>query len=385
MACSPVGLISSMDRAFLPVIEMIRVRFPVTVADPDSEIMGGGGSSKKFFPKNKGGPPSPRGPSLKSATVSSLIFFRVLFQLLWYLVLRSFSISFNLQCLLSLLQCHGCDELETEDMIYYKGKLHPLLSDHPDISEAWKAWDEIIFLSQKETNNDILQTSISSENKRDTFLHKGGVETRAEKDFADTMTAGCKTQRAGINDSSKGECDSTSTKETEFDSNSTENVADTVATEHKTQDGDMSILEWLKRRECGEGVIGVFEAIYCQTVAAAPSQMGLLESSREENAWDYGSGNYRLVRLLADCDRTGDSQVAIDFKKNLGGVGQSDISKILGRSDSLPSVIQRYRAVSEDFSVPSLVLACKIQMVAKRKYTHATIKLSNLYSLIIMI
>ena len=269
-------------------------------------------------------------------------------------------------------------------MIYYKGKLHPLLSDHPDISEAWKAWDEIIFLSQKETNNDILQTSISSENKRDTFLHKGGVETRAEKDFADTMTAGCKTQRAGINDSSKGECDSTSTKETEFDSNSTENVADTVATEHKTQDGDMSILEWLKRRECGEGVIGVFEAIYCQTVAAAPSQMGLLESSREENAWDYGSGNYRLVRLLVDCDRTGDSQVAIDLR-NLGGLGQSDISKILGRSDSLPSIIQRYLAVSEDFSVPSLVLACKIQMVAKRKYTPATIKLSNLYSLIIMI
>lgn len=283
-----------------------------------------------------------------------------------------------------MLQCHGCDELETEDMIYYKGKLHPLLSDHPDISEAWKAWDEIIFLSQKETNNDILQTSISSENKRDTFLHKGGVETRAEKDFADTMTAGCKTQRAGINDSSKGECDSTSTKETEFDSNSTENVADTVATEHKTQDGDMSILEWLKRRECGEGVIGVFEAIYCQTVAAAPSQMGLLESSREENAWDYGSGNYRLVRLLVDCDRTGDSQVAIDLR-NLGGLGQSDISKILGRSDSLPSIIQRYLAVSENFSVPSLVLACKIQMVAKRKYTPATIKLSNLYSLIIMI
>lgn len=234
---------------------------------------------------------------------------------------RSCSISFNLQCLLSLLQCHGCDELETEDMIYYKGKLRPLLSDHPDISEAWKAWDEIIFLSQKETNNDILQDPISSENKRETFLHKSGVDTRAEKDFADTMTAGCKTQRADINDSSKGECDCTSTEETEFDSNSTENVADTVATEHKTQDGDMSILEWLKRRECDEGVIGVFEAIYCQTVAAAPSQMGLLESSREENAWDYGSGNYRLVRLLVDCDRKGSSQVPIDFRGKFRGPG----------------------------------------------------------------
>ena len=240
-------------------------------------------------------------PTLKSATVSSLVFFRFSTSLVVS------SISFNLQCLLSLLQCHGCGELETEDMIYYNGKLHLLLSDHPDISEAWKAWDEIIFLLQKETNNDILQNPISSENKRETFLHKGGVDTRAEKDFADTMTAGYKTQRAGINYSSKGECDSTSTKETEFDSNSTENVADSVATEHKTQDRDMSILEWLKRRECDEGVIGVFEAIYCQTVAAAPSQMGLLESSREENAWDYGSGNYRLVRLLVDCGRIGDS------------------------------------------------------------------------------
>lgn len=182
-------------------------------------------------------------------------------------------------------------------MIYYKGKLHPLLSDHPEISKAWKAWDEIIFLSQKATNNDLLQNPITSEDKRDSFLHKGDVDTRAKKDFADTMTAGCKTQRADINDSSKGECDSTSTKETESDSNSTGNLADTVATKHKTQDGDISILEWLKRRECDDGVIGVFEAIYCQSVAAAPSQMGLVESSREENAWDYGSGNYRLVGL----------------------------------------------------------------------------------------
>ena len=49
MACSPVGLISSMDRAFLPVITMIRVRFPVTVADPDSEIRGGGGVLQKIL------------------------------------------------------------------------------------------------------------------------------------------------------------------------------------------------------------------------------------------------------------------------------------------------------------------------------------------------
>ena len=56
---------------------------------------------------------------------------------------------------------------------------------------------------------------------------------------------------------------------------------------------DMSIQEWLERKECDEDVIAVFEAMYCQTIAAAPKQMGLFESAREENAWQYGSGNYR--------------------------------------------------------------------------------------------
>ena len=56
---------------------------------------------------------------------------------------------------------------------------------------------------------------------------------------------------------------------------------------------DMTILEWLERRQCNEDVIAIFEAMYCQTVAATPSQMGVLESSREENAWEYGDGNYR--------------------------------------------------------------------------------------------
>ena len=55
----------------------------------------------------------------------------------------------------------------------------------------------------------------------------------------------------------------------------------------------MTIQEWLESNECNEDVIAVFEAMYCQTVAATPKQMGLLESAREENAWQYGSGNYR--------------------------------------------------------------------------------------------
>ena len=57
--------------------------------------------------------------------------------------------------------------------------------------------------------------------------------------------------------------------------------------------GDMTILEWLERRQCSEDVIAIFEAMYCQTVAATPSQMGVLESSREENDWEYGDGNFR--------------------------------------------------------------------------------------------
>ena len=57
--------------------------------------------------------------------------------------------------------------------------------------------------------------------------------------------------------------------------------------------GDMTILEWLERRQCNEDVIAIFEALYCQTEAAAPSQMGVLEFSREENTCEYGEGNYR--------------------------------------------------------------------------------------------
>ena len=57
----------------------------------------------------------------------------------------------------------------------------------------------------------------------------------------------------------------------------------------------MSILEWLKSQHCNEDVIAVFETMYCQTEAATLSQMGVLESVREENAWKYGDGNFRSV------------------------------------------------------------------------------------------
>ena len=44
-------------------------------------------------------------------------------------------------------------------MIYYKGKLHSLLSSHPDIQKAWKAWDDIIFFWEKRSRNDLLQSA----------------------------------------------------------------------------------------------------------------------------------------------------------------------------------------------------------------------------------
>ena len=58
---------------------------------------------------------------------------------------------------------------------------------------------------------------------------------------------------------------------------------------------DMSIQQWLKRQKCNDDVMAVFDSMYCQTVAAAPSQMGLYECAREENAWTYGDGNFRSV------------------------------------------------------------------------------------------
>ena len=43
-------------------------------------------------------------------------------------------------------------------MFYYKGNLYPLLSSHPDIQKAWKAWDDIIFFWEERSRNDFLST-----------------------------------------------------------------------------------------------------------------------------------------------------------------------------------------------------------------------------------
>ena len=44
-------------------------------------------------------------------------------------------------------------------MFYYKDKLHPVLSSHPDIQKAWKAWDDIIFFWEKRSKTDLLQSA----------------------------------------------------------------------------------------------------------------------------------------------------------------------------------------------------------------------------------
>jgi len=66
----------------------------------------------------------------------------------------------NLEVLILLnSQCYKCEGLENEYMFYYKGKLYPLLSSHPDIQKAWKAWDDIIFFWEKSSKNGILQSA----------------------------------------------------------------------------------------------------------------------------------------------------------------------------------------------------------------------------------
>ena len=59
--------------------------------------------------------------------------------------------------------------METEEMIYYKGRLIPLRSDHPDISKAYKAREEID-LWQNETEDDIPQNPVTLEQKSNTLL-----------------------------------------------------------------------------------------------------------------------------------------------------------------------------------------------------------------------
>lgn len=60
-----------------------------------------------------------------------------------------------------------------------------------------------------------------------------------------------------------------------------------------TPQADLTILEWLRQKQYNEDVIAILDAAYCQTAGAKLSQMGVRESSREENAWEYGSGNFR--------------------------------------------------------------------------------------------
>ncbi|KAL9952453.1 hypothetical protein ACROYT_G039712 [Oculina patagonica] len=167
--------------------------------------------------------------------------------------------------------CYKCEGMANEYMFYYNGELHPLLSSHPDIQKAWKAWDDIIFFWEKVPKNDLHQSA--------DHFHKQGRE-------------------ANCCDSSPQDAVADHTTQGNLESVKNSGVECRQDSEHdglNTPLRDMSIQEWLERKQCNEDVIAVFKAMYCQTVAATPRHMGLFESAREENAWQYGDGNYRLA------------------------------------------------------------------------------------------
>ena len=64
--------------------------------------------------------------------------------------------------------------MENEYMFYYKDELHPLLSSHPDIQKAWKAWDDIICLWDKISKGDPPQNANN--------LHGTGEEALLNRD-----------------------------------------------------------------------------------------------------------------------------------------------------------------------------------------------------------
>ncbi|XP_015758903.1 PREDICTED: polyamine oxidase 3-like [Acropora digitifera] len=140
--------------------------------------------------------------------------------------------------------CHQCEGEKSGDMFYYKGSLYPLLGDHPDIKKAWEAWDEIITLWDKTAK--VAGTMVQE--KAESLMKTQAMENR-------------------------------------------ENCA---LRQQVTPQADLTILEWLRQNQYNEDVIAILDAAYCQTAGARLSQMGVWESSREENAWEYGSGNFRL-------------------------------------------------------------------------------------------
>ena len=66
-------------------------------------------------------------------------------------------------------------------MFYYKGEFHPLLSDHPDIKEAWVAWDQLILYWDKIAEEDIVQIPGYSDKKssKDTIFPRNGGKLEA--------------------------------------------------------------------------------------------------------------------------------------------------------------------------------------------------------------
>ena len=92
--------------------------------------------------------------------------------------------------------------MKSEDIFYYKGELHPLLSDHPDIQKAWKVWDELILWEEKNKDNILQNPGNSDETKsEDMVLFKDGGEAKVVEessisvsDFTDTVAELVKSQ-----------------------------------------------------------------------------------------------------------------------------------------------------------------------------------------------
>ena len=68
-----------------------------------------------------------------------------------------------------------------KEMFYYKGEFHPLLSDHPDIKDAWRAWDQLILYWDKVAEEDVFQMPEYSDNKsaEDTIFPRNGSKLEA--------------------------------------------------------------------------------------------------------------------------------------------------------------------------------------------------------------
>ena len=80
--------------------------------------------------------------------------------------------------------------MENEYMFYYKGELLPLLSSHPDIQKAWKAWDEIVFFWEKLPKNDLQSVNPFHKRGQNSFDTQDAVDHKTQCDLVFGKNAG---------------------------------------------------------------------------------------------------------------------------------------------------------------------------------------------------